>query len=64
MIVLTVGPHSRPWQGPMPQRMNALTWLGPVAPSRTARRIWPAVISSQRQAITSSAGFDMLSAGR
>ena len=26
---VTDEPHSRPWQGPMPQRSAALIWLGP-----------------------------------
>ena len=34
----------------MPQRVNAFSWFGPCAPSRTARRTCPAVTSSQRQA--------------
>ena len=52
----TIGPQIRPWHGPMPQRVKAFSWLGPGAPSRTARRICPTDTSSQRQAIVSSSG--------
>src|SRR3984893_4762182 len=30
MTAETIGPQIRPWQGPMPQRVNALSWFGPL----------------------------------
>ena len=37
MIAATTGPQIRPWHGPIPHRVKALTWFGPCAPSRAAR---------------------------
>ena len=48
-------PQVRPWHGPMPQRVHALSWFMSRAPSRTAASISPRVTSSQRHTTVSAA---------
>ncbi len=60
----TTGPQTRPWHGPMPQRLKNLVWLGPRQPSFVSARISPALTSSQRQTMVASPGVTTHAGGR